>query len=343
MKSKGVKIFFSTELPDNYAATLAKQFQQQNFKAINIEGAAYSAQLLSLAGSAANNMYIEQGYALYLGQDAKTVPAVGAVRQVDEEGRLQAELRDRVGLRLGLGGALRPGPEGSGQPTHPGRPDPALNKVTFFDAGGLVPPSDPAKAIPSGCFLLAQVQNGKIDRVAPSPTTGFVLWLELLLQGARVQAEVRPLVVGGQHARPPESPQLGVTRRERSWPDDRFFSFLIAGIVFGAIYAVSASGLVVTYNTTGIFNFAHGAMGMVMAYCSGSCGRGGIWPELLSLAVTLFVAAPVLGVRRRAGRHAPAVRGCHEHPPGRHPGPAARARGPGRDHLEPDGQHLQHS
>jgi len=34
MKSKGVRVFFSTELPDNYAATLAKQFQQQNFKAI---------------------------------------------------------------------------------------------------------------------------------------------------------------------------------------------------------------------------------------------------------------------------------------------------------------------
>ena len=40
-----------------------------------------------------------------------------------------------------------------------------------------------------------------------------------------------------------------------------FISLLIAGIVTGSIYAVSASGLVVTYNTTGIFNFAHGAVG----------------------------------------------------------------------------------
>ena len=40
-----------------------------------------------------------------------------------------------------------------------------------------------------------------------------------------------------------------------------FLSLLIAGIVTGSIYAVSASGLVVTYNTTGIFNFAHGAIG----------------------------------------------------------------------------------
>ena len=121
MKSKGVKMFFSTELPDNYAATLAKQFQQQNFKAINIEGAAYSSQLLSLAGSAANNMYIEQGYALYLGPGRQDRPRRRLVQQVDEEGRLQAQLRDRVGLRLGVGGALRPGPQRRRQPAHPGR------------------------------------------------------------------------------------------------------------------------------------------------------------------------------------------------------------------------------
>ena len=32
------------------------------------------------------------------------------------------------------------------------------------------------------------------------------------------------------------------------------------------MYAVAASGLVVTYTTTGIFNFAHGAIGMISAY-----------------------------------------------------------------------------
>jgi branched-chain amino acid transport system permease protein len=75
-----------------------------------------------------------------------------------------------------------------------------------------------------------------------------------------------------------------------------FLSFLIAGIVFGAIYAVSASGLVVTYNTTGIFNFAHGAMGMVLAYLFWQLWQGWGLPELVSLALVLFVAAPLLGV-----------------------------------------------
>jgi branched-chain amino acid transport system permease protein len=66
--------------------------------------------------------------------------------------------------------------------------------------------------------------------------------------------------------------------------------------VFGAIYAVSASGLVVTYNTTGIFNFAHGAMGMVLAYLFWQFWQGWGLPELVSLALVLFVAAPLLGV-----------------------------------------------
>jgi hypothetical protein len=49
----------------------------------------------------------------------------------------------------------------------------ALNKLTLFDSGGLMPLSDPARNVPSNCFLLAQVQDGHIMRVPPTPTTGF--------------------------------------------------------------------------------------------------------------------------------------------------------------------------
>ncbi len=75
-----------------------------------------------------------------------------------------------------------------------------------------------------------------------------------------------------------------------------FLSFLIAGLVYGAIYAVSASGLVVTYNTTGIFNFAHGAMGMVLAYLFWQLWQGWGLPEIVSLVLVLFVGAPLLGI-----------------------------------------------
>ena len=43
-------------------------------------------------------------------------------------------------------------------------------------------------------------------------------------------------------------------------------AFTVVGIVTGSIYATAASGLVVSYTTTGIFNVAHGAVGMVMAF-----------------------------------------------------------------------------
>jgi len=43
-------------------------------------------------------------------------------------------------------------------------------------------------------------------------------------------------------------------------------TFTIIGLSTGAIYAVVASGLVVTYTTSGIFNLAHGATGMLAAF-----------------------------------------------------------------------------
>ena len=47
---------------------------------------------------------------------------------------------------------------------------------------------------------------------------------------------------------------------------DKFLTFTIVGLSLAAIYAVIASGLVLTYTTTGIFNFAHGAAGMLAAF-----------------------------------------------------------------------------
>jgi ABC-type branched-subunit amino acid transport system substrate-binding protein len=193
MKSKGVKMFFSTELPDNYAATLFKQFQQQNFKPINIEGAAYSSKLLSLAGSSANNVYIEQGYALYLGgQDASTIPAVALfnkwMKKVSPNPNF--EIESVYGWASGqlFAQALK---DAGNPPTRSGLIQ-ALNKITFFDAGGLVPPSNPAGAVPSGCFLLAQVQNGVFKRVPPTPNVGFYCGTNSFLKEPGYAPMIRP-------------------------------------------------------------------------------------------------------------------------------------------------------
>ena len=45
-----------------------------------------------------------------------------------------------------------------------------------------------------------------------------------------------------------------------------FLAYSIFGLVTAAIYAIAASGLVVTYTTSGVFNLAHGATGMFGAF-----------------------------------------------------------------------------
>src|SRR3954447_9081323 len=77
---------------------------------------------------------------------------------------------------------------------------------------------------------------------------------------------------------------------------EKLFVFLTIGVSVSAIYAVCATGLVVTYVTSGVFNFAHGAIGMFLAftYWELSVNRG--WPVPIALAVTLLVIAPAIGV-----------------------------------------------
>jgi len=173
MKDAGVRMFISLELPDNFAAALARQMQQQNFTPINIEGAAYSSRLLALAGSAADGMFIFQSYPLYLGQDAKTIPAVTQfvawMKKVDARPNFEIEsVSGWISAEL-FAAALK---HAGDPPTRAGLIS-ALNKTTLFDSGGLIPLSNPAGEVSSSCFLLAQVRHGQIQRVPPTPSTGF--------------------------------------------------------------------------------------------------------------------------------------------------------------------------
>lgn len=80
----------------------------------------------------------------------------------------------------------------------------------------------------------------------------------------------------------------------------KFLDFTVVGIATAAVYAIAASGLVVTYTTSGIFNFAHGAIGMVSAFLywqvSAPVASGGWgWPTWWSLIFVVFIAAPLFG------------------------------------------------
>ncbi len=77
---------------------------------------------------------------------------------------------------------------------------------------------------------------------------------------------------------------------------DKFLTFTIVGLTVASIYAVFASGLVLTYTTTGIFNFAHGAAGMLFAFTYWQLRFDWGWPAPLALVVVLLVLAPLFGV-----------------------------------------------
>jgi branched-chain amino acid transport system permease protein len=75
-----------------------------------------------------------------------------------------------------------------------------------------------------------------------------------------------------------------------------FLAFGIVGLATAAVYAIIGSGLVLTYVTTGTFNFAQGAAGMLAAFAYWQLTVGWGWPVPVALAVVVLVLAPALGL-----------------------------------------------
>ncbi|HEY8527921.1 MAG TPA: ABC transporter permease [Acidimicrobiales bacterium] len=76
---------------------------------------------------------------------------------------------------------------------------------------------------------------------------------------------------------------------------ETFLQYTILGLVTGGVYGIAASGLVVTYTTSGIFNFAHGAIAMLAAFTYWQVRFDWGWPTPLALLVVLGLLAPALG------------------------------------------------
>ncbi len=74
-----------------------------------------------------------------------------------------------------------------------------------------------------------------------------------------------------------------------------FTTFTILGLVTASIYAIGASGLVVTYTTSGIFNFAHGAVGMAGAFTYWQLHVKWGLPTIPTIVFILVVIAPLFG------------------------------------------------
>ena len=74
-----------------------------------------------------------------------------------------------------------------------------------------------------------------------------------------------------------------------------FLQYTILGLAIGGSYFIAASGLVVTYTTSGIFNFAQGAIAMLAVFTYWQFRWGWNWPAPLALLMVLGVLAPLLG------------------------------------------------
>ncbi|MGW7547069.1 branched-chain amino acid ABC transporter permease [Streptomyces sp. NPDC054770] len=77
---------------------------------------------------------------------------------------------------------------------------------------------------------------------------------------------------------------------------DQFLAFTVVGLSTAAVYAVIGSGLVLTHTTAGVFNFAHGAAGMLAAFAYWQLAVGWGWPVPAALAAVLLVLAPAFGL-----------------------------------------------
>ena len=72
--------------------------------------------------------------------------------------------------------------------------------------------------------------------------------------------------------------------------------FTLFGLMLGCVYAIAAMGLVLTYTVTGVFNFAHGAVGMLAAFVYFELRvRHGL-PSPIALVIVVVGLAPLMGL-----------------------------------------------
>jgi len=86
---------------------------------------------------------------------------------------------------------------------------------------------------------------------------------------------------------------------------NEFLAYTFVGLLYGSAYAIAASGIVLTYTTTRVFNIGQGAVSMLMAYIYWQLKVSEGLPTWLALVLVLFVIAPAIGllIERVAARN----------------------------------------
>ncbi|MHB8592843.1 MAG: branched-chain amino acid ABC transporter permease, partial [Acidimicrobiales bacterium] len=71
---------------------------------------------------------------------------------------------------------------------------------------------------------------------------------------------------------------------------------VVIGLFIGSIYGLAAMGVVLTYKTTGVFNFAYGAVAMVCAFAYWQLHDSWHLSAWIALPLLLLVVAPLIGL-----------------------------------------------
>lgn len=177
MRSAGVQMVYIVGMAVSQVVALAKNMAQQNFhpKLFATNGVAYDSSYIPTAGpNAAGNTFTDQQSAMFQGQDAKAVPAVATfdkwTKKVDPSGHIDTyALFGWVSAQLFVQALQAAG-------RNPTRTSllAALTKITSFNGNGLIATTNPAQKKPGTCWIEIKVANGRWQRTAPSPASGFV-------------------------------------------------------------------------------------------------------------------------------------------------------------------------
>ena len=174
MKHDGVQIVLLDQADVNAIAAFLDAASLEGFRPAIFfnSGSAYDGTFIAKAGAAASNIVVAIHESLYLGQDANTVPEVKLFDHWIDVAH--PGYTPDIYSVFGWASAML-----FVQALQNAGPDPtratvlaALERITTFDAGGLIAPDNPAGKVPPDCFVVAKVANGHWERVSPS--TGFM-------------------------------------------------------------------------------------------------------------------------------------------------------------------------
>ena len=174
MQSHGVKGFVFPA-PAGIAADLAKSLYNIGYlnqvQFADYGAPEYDPNFIADAGPAANGAILEQGEAMYAGEDAASVPEVGLFDKWYQA--LYHGAPDLYATYGWLSGMLFvEGVNAGGAPTRAAVLS-GLSTVTQFTGGGIVATNNPANKAPPYCYIVIDVVNGKFVRDPVDPPTGF--------------------------------------------------------------------------------------------------------------------------------------------------------------------------